>query len=100
MKGFEEDSKTTIDLLDLSPKLPSRDDSSKFKVKRLLNNNFKTPLCLGATEDKIVDREGVEETGDLWDCETVLVESSHDVMLGGRWENAAYVLLEWYRSLE
>ena len=93
MKGFSEDSETTIDLLDLGKQLPSSSPSPQ-------NLFSSSPLVIGANGDKIVDKEGVLETADFFGTKPVFVDSPHDVMLGGKWENTAYEILQWYRSME
>lgn len=90
---FDEDSKSTIDLMDLAKQLPSFtavDGKAPF-VERL-------PPCLvmGATDDMIVDREGLAETATYFGLEGYqLVDSPHDVMLGTKWRNAADALDAW-----
>ena len=86
VEGFGRDSKVMIDLRDLSGRLPCREPPPVNDVDWLV---------IGAEDDKVVDWEGVEETAGWLGVEGRRVEASHDVMLGGRWENAAYELLEW-----
>ena len=90
-RGFYDDSRVTIDLQDLAKRLPSGDAPPKTTLPCLV---------VGATDDKIVDREGVEEMADFFKTKAEWVESPHDVMLGGRWENGAYCLLQWLENLE
>jgi len=53
-------------------------------------------LVLGATDDKIVDKEGLQETADYFGLSKYeLVDAPHDVMLGAKWENSAKLLDEW-----
>ncbi|GMH54445.1 hypothetical protein TrRE_jg10898 [Triparma retinervis] len=98
MRGFQEDSRTTVDLGDLAGKLPADDLGARGRARERGRGGMRT-LVLGATEDNIVDREGVEETAEYFGTEAVFVDSSHDVMLGWRWENAAFVILEWVKGL-
>ena len=91
---FTRDSEATIDLFDLAKQLPSSvttDDGKAPFVDKL-------PPCfvMGATDDMIVDREGVQETATYFGLDTYkLVDSPHDVMLGAKWKNAADTLDEW-----
>jgi len=59
-----------------------------------------TPVfVLGAEDDLIVDREGVQETAEWAGADPVFVASlAHDVMLDTRWEAAAQELEQWLRS--
>lgn len=51
---------------------------------------------MGATDDMIVDREGLAETATYFGLEGYqLVDSPHDVMLGTKWRNAADALDAW-----
>jgi hypothetical protein len=50
---------------------------------------------IGATDDFIVDKEGVDELARYYGVNAVMVESAHDVMLGSRWENGARVILDF-----
>lgn len=91
---FTRDSEATIDLFDLATQLPSSttDDQGRASFWKAL------PPCLvlGATDDFIVDREGVEETARYFHVNApLLVDSPHDVMLGAKWQNAAQTLADW-----
>jgi pimeloyl-ACP methyl ester carboxylesterase len=91
---FARDSKATIDLLDLAKKLPS----AKSIEDGLAPFCDSLPQCLvmGAKDDFIVDRLGVEETARYFSATTaIFVDSPHDVMLGAKWENAALTLANW-----
>ena len=87
---FARDSAATIDLFDLAKQLPSAVAVEGGKAP------FDLPparMVLGARQDFIVDREGVEETARFFDIqEPVYVDSPHDVMLGSQWTNAAHAL--------
>ena len=54
----------------------------------------------GAAFDKIVDRQGVEETADFMGCEADFVPLAHDLMVGPGWEMAADKLYAWLREIE
>jgi pimeloyl-ACP methyl ester carboxylesterase len=91
---FARDSEATIDLLDLAKKLPSSkaDGNGRAPFVSVL------PPCLvmGAKDDFIVDKEGVEETARYFGLDRpTIVDSPHDVMLGAKWENAANELSTW-----
>ena len=91
MKGFERDSRVTIDLGDLSSKLPGKDgDLSACGVPLLV---------LGASGDRVVDRGGVLELASFAGVEPVFVDSPHDVMLGGKAGNAAGELEAFLKGL-
>ena len=92
---FARDSVATIDLLDLAKKLPSQ---------RAINGRAPfvdaLPPCLviGAIDDFIVDKEGVDETARYFRVDRpIVVDSPHDVMLGGKWKNAAEELSTWLK---
>ena len=98
---FERDTVATIDLRDLAGKLPSKLADKKsgeapFSGKLSLLP-FK-PFVMGATDDFIVDKEGIVETGKYFGLDEMdvnIVDSPHDVMLGKKWRNGANAFLEW-----
>ena len=50
----------------------------------------------GAEQDKLVDREGVEEMAEFADAGApVFLPLAHDVMLVSEWRTAAQALLDW-----
>ncbi len=93
---FARDSKATIDILDLSKKLPSL---QAIDGRAPFVNELPPCMVLGATGDFIVDKEGVDETATYFGVDRpVIVDSPHDVMLGGKWENAAKELSCWLQT--
>ena len=101
---FERDTVATIDLKDLAGKLPSKlvDKSGAAPFVNSLKELALRPFVLGATDDFIVDQEGVLETGKYFglDAQDVkIVDSPHDVMLGKKWQNAANAILEWIQGM-
>mmetsp|Transcript_11710 Transcript_11710/g.17050 ORF Transcript_11710/g.17050 Transcript_11710/m.17050 type:complete len:468 (+) Transcript_11710:144-1547(+) len=93
-KLFKKDSVVSLDLVDLQRKLPS----SRTNNQGMAIYAYDLPPCLvvGASDDRIVDVEGVIESATyLGVPNPVFVESSHDVMLGRRWRNCADLLLQW-----
>lgn len=52
-------------------------------------------MVLGADDDQIVDRLGVEETAAFYNVQPVWVKQAHDVMLGSAWQEPANVLGNW-----
>lgn len=116
--NFGRDTVATIDLLDLAKILPKAkadaDGRAPFVVDGASDSNSQLPprLVIGATDDFIVDAEGVIETGKyfgVWsdgdendgggsNGNLVFVESPHDVMLGQRWRNCADTIHRWITS--
>lgn len=93
---FNRDTVATIDLLDLAKQLPSaRTDPSRGTA--LFAASLPPCLVMGAENDFIVDREGLEETALYFGIESgpLVVDSPHDVMLGAKWRNAADALEKW-----
>ncbi|XP_065880640.1 uncharacterized protein [Euphorbia lathyris] len=57
-------------------------------------------LVLGATNDFIVDSEGLDETGRFYGVSGVSVEGvGHDMMLDCAWDKGAEVILSWLTGL-
>lgn len=112
-KYFERDTVATIDLMDLAKQLPSvhtdersgravfwgRGGNEKDGVGEKEEEGATVPvvpsLVIGATDDFIVDREGVEELARYYGVKPVMVQSAHDVMLGPRWRNGAEAILKF-----
>lgn len=93
---FDRDSKVTLDVTDLSKKLPSRNLDDRGRAPFV--NDLPPCLVVGATDDFIVDRVANAETAAYYgldDDGTVYVDSPHDVMLGRNWRNGADVLKKW-----
>ncbi|XP_062152803.1 uncharacterized protein LOC133861110 [Alnus glutinosa] len=58
-------------------------------------------LVLGASDDFIVDAEGLNETGRFYGVSPVSVEGvAHDMMLDCSWEKGAKVILSWLTALK
>ncbi|CAK7344335.1 unnamed protein product [Dovyalis caffra] len=76
---------------------------------RKLNSSLPVPsvpkssievLVLGASDDFIVDAEGLNETGRFYDVSPICVEGvAHDMMLDCSWEKGARAILSWLNSL-
>ncbi|KAK6927943.1 Alpha/beta hydrolase fold-1 [Dillenia turbinata] len=75
---------------------------------RKLNKSLPVPqaprsikiLVLGASDDFIVDTEGLSETGRFYAVPPVCVEGiAHDMMLDYSWEKGAKVILSWLKNL-
>jgi hypothetical protein len=107
MSYFKRDSEATIDLIDLSRRLPSRLADPQTGQAPYIGS---LPPCLvvGASGDVIVDQEGIEETARYFGCSCeeedndsdhqrglVTVDSPHDVMLGKTWRNGARAIEKW-----
>ena len=59
-------------------------------------------MVLGASDDFIVDMEGLIESADYLgkgNDEIKVVDSSHDVMIGSKWVNGAKALEEWLNTI-
>jgi pimeloyl-ACP methyl ester carboxylesterase len=96
---FRRDSEATIDLADLSRRLPSARIVDKAAGRAPYASSLPPCLVVGAVRDRIVDREGVRETARYFAVEgsedEVMVDSPHDVMLGREWRNAARTVEAW-----
>ncbi|XP_064979988.1 uncharacterized protein LOC135622251 isoform X1 [Musa acuminata AAA Group] len=58
-------------------------------------------LIMGASDDFIVDTEGLQETATFYGVQAVCVEGvAHDVMLDSRWEKGAQTFLSWLQELQ
>jgi len=101
---FQRDTVATIDIADLSKKLPSAhvvsgdDDGSG---RAVFADRIPPALIVGAKHDFIVDREGVQETARYFgmDGAYTMVDSPHDVMLGRNWGEGADVLMGWLERI-
>ncbi|XP_058009326.1 uncharacterized protein LOC110661119 isoform X2 [Hevea brasiliensis] len=57
-------------------------------------------LVVGASDDFIVDAEGLDETGRFYGVSPICVEGvAHDMMLDCSWEKGAKVILSWLNAL-
>jgi pimeloyl-ACP methyl ester carboxylesterase len=96
---FQRDTVATIDLGDLAKKLPSA-LADKETGRAPFVDSLPPVLVIGASEDFIVDKEGVDETARYMGLEEpLIVDSPHDVMLGKRWNNGADAILEFVGAL-
>jgi pimeloyl-ACP methyl ester carboxylesterase len=91
---FARDTDATIDLLDLAKVLPSSKVDENGRAPFVLD--LPPSLVIGAKDDFIVDPEGNMETSRYYGLEgPVWVDSPHDVMLGGKWQNCADTIHNW-----
>ena len=95
---FQEDSEVTIDLGDLSNKLPVRaTDSSGCSTS--IDKLQYPGLALGGTNDFIVDETAAKETAAFLGGEACIVEGAvHDVMLAKCWREVANEIDDWLES--
>ena len=91
--NFRRDVDATINLGDLAKKLPSA--CAEKDGKASFASYLPPSLVVGAIDDFIVDKEGVEETARFFGVEPVVVDSPHDVMLTNKWQNGADAILNW-----
>ncbi|KAL7549423.1 hypothetical protein ACHAWF_012694 [Thalassiosira exigua] len=102
---FERDSKVTMDMRDLTKKLPILKSDSNGR-STCLDALLHPPLVLGGEDDYIVDSDAVEETArflspkstdrDKHGCNLVLVKDAvHDVMLARCWRDVAKEIELW-----
>jgi pimeloyl-ACP methyl ester carboxylesterase len=94
---FERDTVATIDIMDLAKQLPSENTDENGIA--IFSDEFPPSLVIGASDDFIVDWEGVNETAKYFGINPTIVSSSHDVMLGGRWKNGADAIYKWLECL-
>ena len=91
---FARDSVATLDVSDLSRRLPSKHVDKDGRAPFV--NDLPPCLVVGATDDFIVDQVANEETAKYYGLQQpVYVDSPHDVMLTRKWENGAKVLKAW-----
>jgi Alpha/beta hydrolase family len=91
---FERDSKATLDVSDLSRRLPSKDVDKQGRAPFV--SDLPPCLVVGANDDFIVDRVANLETANYYGLEKpIYVDSPHDVMLGRKWKNGAQTLHHW-----
>ena len=97
---FDRDTTATIDLGDLSRRLPSA-RADKESGQAPFAKKLPHPLVIAASDDFIVDEEGSRETAAYFGLEQgpVIVDSPHDIMLGNKWKNGADAILEWVQGL-
>ena len=97
---FERDTVATIDLADLSNKLPST------KINKETGNapfvdQLPPSFVIAASDDFVVDKEGSRETARYLgiDLGPVIIDSPHDIMLGDKWRNGADAILAYLQGL-
>ena len=91
---FERDSRSTLDVMDLAKRAPSKTADEDGRAPFLVD--LPPSLVIGATDDFIVDKVANAETANYYGVdEPVYVDSPHDVMLGRNWENGARALNNW-----
>jgi pimeloyl-ACP methyl ester carboxylesterase len=91
---FARDSKATLDVSDLSGRLPSKEVDKRGRSPFV--SSLPPCLVVGAWDDFIVDKVANLETANYYGLdEPVYVDSPHDVMLGRKWKNGAHTLQEW-----
>lgn len=93
---FARDTVAIINLDDLAKQLPSAACDSNGQAPFVTQSNFVPALVVGAQDDFIVDKVGVEETATFFGLQSpTFIDSAHDVMLGSKWRNGAEVLIKW-----
>ena len=97
---FERDTVATIDLADLSNKLPStkiekKTGSAPFAAQ------LPPSIVIAACDDFVVDEEGSRETARYLgiDSGPAIIDSPHDIMLGDKWRNGADAILAYLQGL-
>lgn len=94
---FERDSRATLDVSDLSRRLPSKDVDKEGRAPFV--SDLPPCLVVGAKDDFIVDKIANVETATYYGLEgPVYVDSPHDVMLGRKWKNGAETLHHWIQQ--
>ena len=93
-RNFAQDTTAMINLIELSKVLPSKlVDSTSGAVSFV--EKLPPSMVIGASEDFVVDEQGVQETAQYFGVQPTWVDSPHDIMLGRRWQNGANAILEW-----
>ena len=101
MARFKTDSRRSLDVRDLQQKLPSLQvNPASQRVAWIEQDPIPVMVC-GATQDCIVDLQGVEETARFFGVEPIIFEGlPHDVMLTKEWERAARAILDFLESVQ
>lgn len=94
--NFRRDVDATINLGDLAKQLPSACAAKDGRASFV--SSIPPSLVVGAQDDFIVDKEGVEETARFFGVEPIFVDSPHDVMLTSKWKNGADAILSWLEN--
>jgi pimeloyl-ACP methyl ester carboxylesterase len=94
---FARDSAATIDLMDLARQLPSASTASDGRATFFDTLRCSLPfLVIGASDDFLVDRDGLDETARYFGLKSpLIVDSPHDIMLGAKWQNGANAVKVW-----
>jgi len=87
---FRRDTVATIDLGDLAMNLPSKHIDSLGQASFV--DKIPPTIVVGATNDFIVDKEGVMETATYFGVQPTFIDSPHDVMLGSNHTQGAKVI--------
>lgn len=95
---FGRDSKVVLDVRDLSKVLPSKSVNAAREGRAPFASDLPQCLVVGATDDFIVDEVSTMETAAYYAVNPVYIDSSHDVMLGSKWENGAKALKNWIEN--
>jgi len=98
MGHLRADSKVGLDLPSLARVLPSATSTDPDGRATWLKTEYPRDLrmlVLGATDDFIVDRQGVEETARYCGVEPVFLSVYHDAMLGAKSHLAAEAIRAW-----
>jgi pimeloyl-ACP methyl ester carboxylesterase len=96
---FKRDTIATIDLVDLGKQLPSA-QADRQTGRAQFVDKLPSSLVVAAAYDFIVDLEGSNECARYFGLEgPIIVDASHDVMLGKKWKNGADAILEWLQRL-
>ena len=93
---FVRDSVATIDLGDLVKNLPSYHVDSLGRAT--FSDRIPHTIVVGAKDDFIVDKEGVEETATYFGVNPIYVDSPHDIMLGRNHLECAKVINQWLEN--
>ena len=98
MARFAADSAVGLDLADVVANLPA--DAAGPGGKAWLAGASPPRLVVGAADDYLVDRQGVEETAAFLGTEAVsLPATPHDLMLTEAWRNGARCLETWLEGV-
>mmetsp|Transcript_24350 Transcript_24350/g.53172 ORF Transcript_24350/g.53172 Transcript_24350/m.53172 type:complete len:329 (-) Transcript_24350:239-1225(-) len=93
------DSRAILDVAHFSRNVPSK-ASSECGIASWVGDAPPT-LVLGAEEDIVVDKEGVEEMAAFLGVKAIMIPRvPHDVMLCSEWKLAADALSDWVLSLD
>ena len=97
---FERDTVATIDLNDLSKKLPSAKIDKETGSAPFVDQ-LPPSFVIAASDDFVVDEEGSRETARFLGIGSgpVTIDSPHDIMLGDKWRNGADAILAYLQGL-